>query len=113
MREIRKKRINNLIKEKISILLLNGEINDPRIDSFVTITNVSITKDFKFARVYVSCYGNENKRKSYVKALNHAAGHIQRLLGNSLRIKFVPHLNFVIDNSIEYGYNIIRKIEDL
>lgn len=113
MEKLRVKRVEKLIKEIISELILTDEIKDPRIDKLVSIYDVSLSNDFKFAKVYTSFYGDACIHENCVNALNHAAGFIQGRLGKKLKIKNIPKLTFIVDNSIERGFRITQKLKEL
>ena len=109
MWEIRKKKLESLLKEQISILIQKGEIKDPRINSFVIVTGADITRDLKYAKIFISYSGNLRARENVVKVLNNAAGFIQGRLSKRVRLRYTPHLKFHSDNSI----NNAQKINDL
>lgn len=113
MERLRVKRVEQLIKELISNLILQGGIKDPRIDKLISIYDVSVSNDIKFAKIYTSYYGDTEQHARIVKALNHAAGFIQKQLGRHLKIKNVPRLTFIQDESIERGFRITQKLKDL
>jgi ribosome-binding factor A len=114
MQEVRKKKIESLLKEEISIFLLKGELNDPRVKTeLVAITDVEVTTDLKEAKVYVSCLAEEAEQKKTINALNHAAGYIQHLLGKRIHFKSTPQLKFILDLSVERGFRITQKLKDI
>lgn len=94
--------ISNVIKQ---------EIKDERIQ-FVTITDVSITNDLSFAKVYVTVL-NDSERDSILKVLNKASSFIQYELSKRVDIRKMPSLKFVYDESIEYSNNIEKIIESI
>ena len=102
---------SNMIRE-ISYIL-QTEIKDNDI-KFVTITDVHLTTDLSFAKVYFTVL-NQDKIETTLEALNNAKGFIRKELAERIEIRHVPELNFVYDESIEYGKkieNIIEKIHD-
>ena len=109
MQEIRKKKVESLLREQISYLIQSGQIKDPRINRFVIITDTEISNDLKEAKIFVSCPGNRSKQERIIKVLNKAAGFIQGKLAKKIRLRFTPHLKFYPDNSL----NNARKIEEL
>ena len=78
--DIRSKRLEELIKEKLSALLLKG-LKDPRLETFITILGVDLSKDGRTAKVFISVIGTEKEKKAAIKALNHARGYIQMRIG--------------------------------
>ncbi|HUV06810.1 MAG TPA: 30S ribosome-binding factor RbfA [Spirochaetia bacterium] len=113
MQEIRKKKIESLLREKISAMVLMGELKDPRINELVTVMDVSIAKDLRDAKIYVSIMGVEETKKQILETLNHAAGFVQKLLGRRIRLRYTPRLTFFRDDSIEKGFRIDRLLKDL
>ncbi len=107
----RSDRLGEVIKEEISLILLDG-IKDPRI-GFVTITRVRMSDDLKNARVYFTVFGGEGERKNCQEGLDWAKGYIKRILGSKLRIKYIPSLIFVFDDSLDYGNRIESLINDI
>lgn len=102
---------SNLVKE-ISYILAN-EVKDNDI-KFVTVTDVKVTNDLSFAKVYFTVLDDE-KRDSTLEALNSAKGFIRKELASRVDIRHIPELEFVFDESIEYGKkieNIIDKIHE-
>lgn len=102
---------SNLVKE-ISYILAN-EVKDNDI-KFVTVTDVKVTNDLSYAKVYFTVLDNE-KRKTTLEALNSAKGFIRRKLADRVDVRHIPELEFVFDESIEYGKkieNIIDKIHE-
>lgn len=100
---------SNMIKE-ISYLL-QVEVKDSNI-KFVTITDVKVTNDLSFAKVYFTVL-DDTKIKETKKALNQASGFIRKKLCDRIDIRHMPELEFVFDESIAYGKNIEKIIEDL
>ena len=98
-------RLNNMFVEEIS-KILHQEIKDRDIN-FVTVTEVRITNDLSFAKVYNTTLDDD--RDKVLKALNKASSYIRTLLCDRVNIRKMPELHFVYDESIEYG----KKIEDI
>ncbi len=113
MSTLRIKRIESLLREEIASVLLKGEVKDPRIDQLLTVTDVSVSKDLGYAKVYISHYGDTQRSQTMVEALNHAAGFIQGVLGKRIRLRTMPRLTFLLDDSLERGFRISQKIKDL
>jgi ribosome-binding factor A len=111
--DIRIKKAESLIREKIGELILQGVIKDPRIDTFLSVTRVKVSKDIAYAKVYISGFGEDRSTGKAVHALNHAAGFIQAKLGKALRMRNTPKLSFFQDDSIRDGVEMVQKIEDL
>jgi ribosome-binding factor A len=113
MKEIRLRRVESLLKEKISDIIMKNELKDPRLDVFITLSRVLVSKDLKLAKVYVSYMGDEETHTTIVEVLNNAAGFIQKLLGRRIRLRHTPKLVFYVDHSLEKGFEITQKLKGL
>jgi ribosome-binding factor A len=109
MVEIRSRKIEELIKVKLSALLLR-DLKDPRLDSFITILGVSLSKDCRSARVLVSVIGSEKEQHAVIRGLDNARGYIQRRLGREMRIKYMPHLIFKLDDKTEETVKFVHRL---
>jgi ribosome-binding factor A len=111
MSEYRTERLGQLIREKISSLILEEKIKDPRVSSFLSITRVNVSRDLSYADVYVSnIEANANIEKG-AQGLQSAAGFIQSQL--NMRTRKIPRLRFHADTSVREEFELIRKIDDL
>lgn len=99
------------IKREVS-LILQEDLHDPRL-GFTTITHVELTPDLSFARIYFSVYGDEQQWKNTQAGLEHATGFIRRLLGERMKLRFVPEVVFKGDHSSEYSLIIEQEIEKI
>lgn len=108
---MRRERVSDQIKEEIS-RLLQREVRDPRI-GFVTVTGASVTADLRSARVYVSVLGEASAREESLRALQSAAGYLRRALFKTLRLRYSPALEFVLDDSLDRGERIERLLRGL
>ncbi|MDR2480264.1 MAG: 30S ribosome-binding factor RbfA [Treponema sp.] len=113
MAELRTRRLGHLLQEKISALILEGQIKDPRVSSFLSITRVNVSRDLSFADVYVSNIRADANIERGAAGLQSAAGFIQSHLGSSMHIRKIPHLRFHADSSIREGFDMIKKIENI
>ena len=103
-------RIASIFVKEISYILAT-EIRDEDI-KFVTITDCKVTNDLSFAKVYVTVL-DESKKESTLKALKDASKFIRRALADRVEIRHIPEIQFVYDESIEYGKKIEDIIEDI
>ena len=104
----RHQRVATEIQHEITAMLA-GELKDPRLASFATVTEVRMTPDLKQAKIYVSVTGTDAEQKSTIKGLTAAAGFIRHELSERLQLRRAPELMFVLDRSEDYG----RHIDDL
>ena len=108
----RMERVNTQMQREISELILR-ELRDPRLDEFVSVTEVSVSPDLRYARVFVSSMGGQEKEPQILAALNSAAGFLRSELAKKIRIRPMPELHFQWDNSIEKGDRILRLIDEV
>ena len=113
MADYRIERVGRLIQEKIGALIVEGKVKDPRIDSFLSITRVSVSRDLAYATVYVSSYKPLQGLEKGVQGLQSAAGFIQACLAKEMRLRQTPKLRFIVDSGIREGFELIQKIEEL
>ena len=107
---IKLERLGSAFVEEIS-KILKEEVKDPDIN-FVTITSCNISSDLSYAKVYFTCL-NDEKKDEMLKTLNKASGFIRKELCNRVDIRKMPELNFVYDDSIEYGNKIEHILEQI
>lgn len=94
--------------------IIRNEIKDPRIPEMFTILKVDLTRDLKYAKVYISVMLQEEaEKKAMLKALKGASGFIRRELGKKVIIRSMPEITFVLDDSIEYSVHINQLLEKI
>jgi ribosome-binding factor A len=105
-------KINRITQDiKITLSELLRGIKDPRVSKLLSIVKVDVTGDLSYATVYVSAIEGFETTVNSVKALKGAAGYLRRELGMRLKLRKVPELRFVADDSIEQSANISKIIE--
>ena len=107
----RLERVNQLIKEEIS-MLLQRELKDPRL-GFVTVTEVDVTTDLKHAKVYVSVLGSEEQWATSFQALQSARGFVWNWLRRHLDLRATPEIAFRPDRSMEHAAHIQSLLAEL
>jgi ribosome-binding factor A len=107
----RSNRIAEEMKKEISNIIQNN-IKDPRLPKLVSVMAVNVTRDLRYAKVFVSVLGNEEEKKEALKGLKSAAGFIRREVGHRMDIRYSPELLFEIDSSIERGVYMSKLIND-
>ena len=100
----RMRRINEAIKEIIGTALAQ-DLKDPRI-GFVTLTGVDAAPDLSHAKVFVSVYGKKAEKDATLAGLRAARSYLQRVIGDELKLKRIPVLDFVYDASVDQGMRI-------
>ena len=90
------------------------ELKDPRIsDHLISVARAEVSSDSSYVKVYVSAVEGIEVAKGAAKALTGATGLIRREVGKRLGLRKTPEMKFVADNSIEYGMNIVKKLEEI
>ena len=103
-------RINEEIQRELSDQF--RRLKDPRDSSgMVSITRVDTTGDLRYARIYVSAL-DKSQEKEVLKGLKSAAGFLRRELGRALQLRYTPELQFIPDDSIQYGAHILEVLRD-
>ena len=113
MDEKRRKRVEETLKSEISSLLMRGEVKDPRVDTFLSITRVEVARDGSHAKLYVSTFKDGGALEEGIAGLNNAAGFIQSGISKRLRIRLTPRLVFLPDTGIKEGFELGEKIKGL
>ncbi|PMQ00934.1 MAG: ribosome-binding factor A [Dictyoglomus sp. NZ13-RE01] len=108
----RQERLSELLRIEISEILLK-RVKDPRISSFLSITEIKLSKDLRYAHVFVSVFGNEDVKKNTLKGLESAKGFIKSEIGKDLRLRFIPEIIFELDDSLERGDRVLRIMKEL
>jgi ribosome-binding factor A len=110
----RSERLEAQIREDLSDML-QREVKDPRLENgaIISITDVALTEDLGYARVYVSILGSEEQSKDAFNAIQHAAGYLRRQLAKRLTLRTVPELSFHLDPSMERGARILELLKQI
>lgn len=104
--------VGEQVREHIAMMLIRGELSDPRLKN-ITINSVRVSPDLQLARVYYSVMGNQADRDAVKKGLKQASGFIRRSLGDTLKMRYTPVVNFFFDESIERAARISELIENV
>ena len=103
-------KIDSLIMRELSVII-SQELNDPKI-GFPTVTEVDVAPDYSNAKVYVSFLGKNYKKRDGLEALRRAKGHIKSELAKRVRMRKIPDLEFIIDDSLDRADRIEKIISD-
>ena len=105
----RMRRVNEAVREVLTDHIAE-DLKDPRI-GFVTVTGVETSPDLRHARVYVSVLGSSDERQAALDGLQSAAGFLQAKVGEELRMKRTPTIEFEYDDSIDRGMRISELLD--
>ena len=109
---IKNTRINGEVLKELSNII-RGEIKDPRINSMTSVVAVDVAPDLKSCKAHISVLGDEQSQKDTIKGLKSAEGFIRTRLAKSINLRNTPEITFVLDQSIEYGVNMSRLIDEV
>ncbi|MGM0395530.1 MAG: 30S ribosome-binding factor RbfA [Bacillota bacterium] len=112
MNEKRINRISEEVKKVVSELIQN-EIKDPRISGMPSVNKVSVTKDLRFAKIYISVLGSEEDKESTIQGLQSAKGFVRTEIGRRINLRHVPEPIFELDESIEQALYMSKLIEEV
>ena len=105
-------RINEEVHRELSNII-RSEIKDPRINPMTSVVAVEVAPDLKSAKAYISVLGDEKSQKDTLAGLTSAEGYIRRELAKSVNLRNTPQIRFIMDQSIEYGVNMSKMIDDV
>jgi ribosome-binding factor A len=100
----RSDRVAEAIKREVSLMIYQ-EVKDPRVH-FVTVTDVKITDDLRYAKIFVSVLGDEATRKESLEGLVNAKGFLRSELGRKIGLRYTPDIQFVLDQSLDHAIKI-------
>ena len=138
MDEIRRRRVEEQLRDVIAELILGGQVKDPRVGPFVSVTRVEATRDLSAAKIYVSVFPgtavqaeasaapegsaapevrtadpSERALALAVEGLQNAAGYIQAQLGKRMKTRLTPRLTFIADIGIKEGFELNERMKGL
>ncbi len=105
---IRPEKVAHLMRREVADIL-QSKLRDPRLTTMISVTDVEVTSDLSFARIFVSVLGDDAQRAHAVSRLQHASGFVRHELGDRLGLREVPDLRFVLDDSLDRG----ARVDDL
>ena len=109
---IKNTRINGEVQRELSNII-RGEIKDPRINPLTSVVAVEVAPDLKTCKAYISVLGDEESQAKTLAGLKSAEGFIRSKLAKTVNLRNTPEIRFIMDQSIEYGVNMTKKINDL
>ena len=109
---IKNTRINGEVQKELS-KIIREEIKDPRIHPMTSVMAVEVAPDLKTCKAFISVLGNEEAKQSTIKGLKNAEGYIRRELARTLNLRNTQEIRCILDESIEYGVNMSKLIDDV
>ena len=108
---VKNTRINGEV-QRVLAEVIRGEIKDPRICPLTSVVAVEVAPDLKTCKAWISVLGDEEARENTYKGLKSAEGYIRNRLAKTINLRNTPEITFIMDQSIEYGVNMSRKIDE-
>ena len=105
-------RSNGEVQKELSNII-RGEVKDPRIHPLTSVTSVIVAPDLKTCKAFISVLGDEAQAADTLAGLRSAEGFIRSQLARNLNLRNTPEIRFILDESIAYGVEMSRKIDEL
>ena len=105
-------RVSGLIQRKLAQIILT-EVKDPRLPRIITVSAVKVSPDMSMAKIYITVLGEQSDSQITLDILNKASSFLRTVLARSIKLRIVPQLKFVYDESIEYGTKLRQLIDDV
>lgn len=109
---IKNTRINGEV-QRVLAEIIRGDIKDPRISPWTSVVAVEVAPDLKSCKAWISVLGDDEARQNTLLGLKSAEGYIKRQLAKIINLRNTPDITFVADQSIEYGVNMSRRIDEV
>ena len=109
---IKNTRINMEVQRELS-QIIRSEIKDSRIHPLTSVVAVEVTPDLKYCKAYISVLGDEEAGKATIEGLRSAASFVRRELAHRVNLRNTPEIKFILDQSIEYGVNMSKLIDEV
>lgn len=109
---VKNTRINGEVLKELSNII-RGEIKDPRINPMTSVVAVEVAPDLKTCKAYISVLGDEKSQQDTIAGLKSAEGYIRRQLARTVNLRNTPEIRFILDQSIEYGINMSKLIDEV
>lgn len=109
---IKNTRINGEVLRELSTII-SREIKDPRIHPMTSVVEVEVTPDLKFCKVFISVLGDKEAQEETLQGLRSASSFIRKQLARTINLRNTPELTFIMDQSIEYGVEMSKKIDEV
>ncbi|MCQ2507383.1 MAG: 30S ribosome-binding factor RbfA [Dorea sp.] len=110
-RSVKNIRINAEVQRELSTII--RALKDPRVAPWTSVVSVSVAPDLKTCKAYISVLGDKESQDNTIEGLRSAVGFIRRELARTLNLRNTPEITFVLDQSIEYGVNMSKKIDEV
>ncbi len=110
-RSIKNTRVNTKVQRELSNIIRN--MKDPRVAPWTSVVAAEVAPDLKTCKAYISVLGDGKAQEDTIRGLESAEGYIRRELAHTLNMRNTPEIRFILDQSIEYGVNMSKKIDEV
>lgn len=111
-RGIKNTRVNTEVQRELSNIIRGG-LKDPRVAAWTSVVAAEVAPDLKTCKAYISVLGDEKAQEDTLAGLSSAVGYIRRELARNLNLRNTPEIRFILDQSIEYGVNMSKRIDEV
>lgn len=108
---VKNRRINDEVMRSLAVIIRN--VKDPRVSPMASVMEAEVAPDLKTCKVYVTVLGSPEDGKRTLEGLNSAKGYIRSQLAHDVNLRNTPELTFIMDDSIRYGVDMSKKIDDV
>jgi ribosome-binding factor A len=91
--------------------IIQHKIKDPRIEGIISVTDIELSPDMRYAKVYISIFGDKEKKEQIMEAIEESAPQIRKYIGRTVRLRYTPDLHFTLDESLERGSRLTELID--
>ena len=109
---LKNSRINGGVQRALA-QIIRGEIKDPRINPMTSVVSVEVAPDLKNCKAFISVLGDKKSVDDTLAGLNSAIGFIKNRLAKTINLRNTPDIHFIMDQSIAYGVEMSKKIEEV
>lgn len=109
---VKSTRVNGEV-QRVLAEVIRGDIKDPRINPFTSVVAVEVAPDLKTCKVWISVLGDDDSGKNTIAGLKSASGFIKSQLAKKINLRNTPEITFILDQSIAYGVDMSKKINDV
>lgn len=110
-RSIKNTRVNTEVQRELSEIIRN--MKDPRVAPWTSVVAAEVAPDLKTCKAYISVLGGRKEQEDTIAGLKNAEGFIRHELARTLNLRNTPEICFILDQSIEYGVNMSKKIDEV
>ena len=111
-RSIKNTRVNTEVQHELSNIIRGG-LKDPRVAPWTSVVAAEVAPDLKTCKAYISVLGDEKSQQDTIAGLKSAEGYIRRELARTVNLRNTPEIKFILDQSIEYGINMSKLIDEV